>query len=497
MDIARSSIARLRRAVQDREWSVERIADSFLKRIDRYDGILRCYLTVDADEVREEARRQDQAIRQGGPIRPLAGVPIAVKDNILTQGLRTTCGSRMLADFVPPYDAAVVERLRKAGAIVLGKTNCDEFSMGSSGENSAFFATRNPWALDRTPGGSSSGSAAATASFLAAAALGSDTGGSIRQPAAFCGVVGLKPTYGRVSRFGLTAFASSLDQIGPLARSVRDLSIVLQAIAGRDERDATSSLRPPDDFEGRLEGDVQGMRIGVLEDCDKPTLNRDVHSAIDRARSALEDLGCRLEPAQLPNSRYAMAIYQIVAAAEASSNLARFDGVRYGFRVSGEHPLSEMYALSRSLGLGTEVKRRIMLGTFALSAESAEAYYLRASRARRLVLEDYLKAFERFDALLGPVTPTPPFMLGEKTHRPVSMYLSDLYTVTANLAGVPALSLPIEFNRDSLPLAVQLQTPHFQESDLLRLAYSLERRLDLEPPKPAFESMDAMPQSPE
>jgi aspartyl-tRNA(Asn)/glutamyl-tRNA(Gln) amidotransferase subunit A len=420
--------------------------------------------------------------RSGEAKLPLAGIPVAVKDNISTRHLRTTCGSRILQGYVPPYSATAVEALESAGAVVIGKTNCDEFGMGSSTENSAFQVTRNPFDLERVAGGSSGGSAVAVAAGMASLALGSDTGGSVRQPASFCNVVGIKPTYGRISRYGLVAFASSLDVIGLLARSPRDAALLLSTVAGVDERDSTSARVPVPDYLAALENPVKGLRVGVPREFFDPGLDREVRSIIDAALRNAASLGCEIEDVSLPHTPHAVADYYIIAPAEASSNLARYDGVRYGHRAPNPRDLADMYVRSRSQGFGAEVKRRIMIGTFALSSGYYEAYYGRAMKVRTLIRQDYEKAFEKVDALLAPVSPTPAFRIGEKTDDPLAMYLSDIYTVTANLAGIPALSLPCGFTSGGLPVGLQILGSHFQEETLLRLAHHYVRSFPVVPP---------------
>jgi aspartyl-tRNA(Asn)/glutamyl-tRNA(Gln) amidotransferase subunit A len=447
-----------------------------LARIESLDSALRAFNTVAADRALARARAidADLAAWRGAP---LAGVPIALKDNLCTKGLRTTASSRMLDVFVPPYDATVVTRLESAGAVVVGKTNCDEFAMGSSNENSAYGPARNPWALDRTPGGSSGGSAAAVAARLIPVALGSDTGGSIRQPAGLCGIVGLKPTYGRVSRYGLIAFASSLDQIGPLTRTVRDAAAMLSVIAGPDRADATTAPEAVPDFVSALTGDVRGTRIGVPRDLVGEGVDPEVSTAFAASLDVLAARGAAIVDVELPNARHAIPVYYLIATAEASSNLARYDGVRYGFR-AGVGPaagLPAMYAATRAQGFGAEVKRRIMLGTYVLSAGYYDAYYLKAQQVRTLILRDYDRAFERVDVVAMPTTPTPAFKIGERTADPLQMYLGDIFTVSANLAGLPAISVPCGFTGSGLPIGLQLTGRRFDESALLRVADAYER----------------------
>jgi aspartyl-tRNA(Asn)/glutamyl-tRNA(Gln) amidotransferase subunit A len=450
-----------------------------LARIDALDPALHAFNTIAAERAMARAAAID-----GNPDRwrdaPLAGVPVALKDNLCTKGLRTTASSRILDTFVPPYDATVVSRLEAAGAVIVGKTNCDEFAMGSSNENSAYGPARNPWALDRTPGGSSGGSASAVAARLVPLALGSDTGGSIRQPAGLCGIVGLKPTYGRVSRYGLIAFASSLDQIGPLTRTVRDAAVALSAIAGPDPADATSAPESVPDFSAALTGDVRGARIGVPRRLVESGVDPDIAGAFTASLNVLAARGATLVDVDLPHARYAIPVYYLVATAEASSNLARYDGVRYGFRAErpakgGRYDLQAMYAQTREQGFGPEVKRRIMLGTYVLSAGYYDAYYLKAQQVRTLILRDYDHAFASVDVVAMPTTPTPAFKIGERVADPLQMYLGDVFTVSANLAGLPAISVPCGFTRDRLPIGLQLTGRRFDESTVLRVADAYER----------------------
>ena len=406
---------------------------------------------------------------------PLAAIPLAIKDVICLNGVRTTCGSRILEGFVPPYDGTVMERLKKAGAIFLGKTNMDEFAMGSSTENSAYHATRNPWDLNRVPGGSSGGSAAAVAADLCAGSLGTDTGGSIRQPASFCGVVGLKPTYGRVSRFGLVAFASSLDQIGPITKDVEDAALLLQAIAGHDPRDSTSVDRPVPDYRAALREPIKGLRLGIPKEYFIEGMHPDVASKVQEAIRTCRELGAEIREVSLPHTEYGVAAYYIIAPAEACSNLARYDGVKYGYRVPEARELMTMYRQSRSQGFGSEVKRRIMLGTYVLSAGYYDAYYRKASQVRTLIREDFIKAFAQCDALLAPVSPIPAFKIGEKADDPLQMYLSDVLTLPASLAGVPGISVPCGFSAEKLPIGLQILGPHFREEVILRIGYQFEQ----------------------
>jgi aspartyl-tRNA(Asn)/glutamyl-tRNA(Gln) amidotransferase subunit A len=464
----------LRQALADGRLSAEEACTAALERIRKLDGRLGAFLKLTPEAALESARRIDRRLAKGEDPGPLAGVPIAVKDNICTRGTATTCASRILENHVPVYDATAVERLRAAGAVIVGKANLDEFAMGSSTENSAFGPTRNPWDLERVPGGSSGGSAAAVAALMVPVALGSDTGGSIRQPAALCGVVGLKPTYGRVSRYGLVAFASSLDQIGPFASTVEDAALVLDAIAGQDPRDSTSAAVPAGGFARQLREDVRGIKIGVPRESMGGDLDPQVGGAVEAAIRLLGDLGAQVHPVSMPHTQLAIPTYYLVATAEASSNLARYDGVRYGVRVP-DAELRAMYRRTRSRGFGREVKRRIMLGTYALSAGYYDAYYLKAMKVRSLIRRDFDEAFRKVDVLVTPTTPTPAFRLGEKLARPLDMYLADIFTVTVNLAGVPAVSIPCGWSLERLPLGLQIIAPHFEEARLLGVAHAYER----------------------
>ena len=422
-----------------------------------------------------------------GPAGPLTGIPVALKDVLCTQGVRTTCGSRILGNFVPPYDATVVARLKAQGAVIVGKLNMDEFAMGSSTENSGFQITRNPWDLGRIPGGSSGGSAAAVAAGMCLGALGSDTGGSIRQPAAHCGVVGIKPTYGRVSRYGLVAYASSLDQVGPLARSVADAALLTAGIAGYDAADSTSVPLPVPDYRAALTGDIRGLRIGIpAEYSASEGVDPEVLAAVEDAVRTLENLGARRVPISLPHTRYAVAVYYVVAPCEASSNLARYDGVKYGLREQAPSELLEMYRVTRSHGFGPEVQRRIIIGTYCLSAGYYDAYYGKASQVRTLIVEDFKRAFEQCDLIACPVAPTPAFRIGEKMADPLTMYLSDIFTISANLAGIPAMSVPCGFSGAGLPIGLQLMGGHFSEETLFRAAHAFEQATEFHTRKPAL-----------
>jgi len=457
------------------------LAESALRQIDQHDATLHAFLATDHDALLASARALDARRARGEPLGKLAGVPIAVKDALVTRELRTTAGSRMLEGYVPPYDADVVERLRAADALVVGKTNLDEFAMGSSTEHSAFGPSRNPWDTTRSPGGSSGGSAVAVAARMASAALGSDTGGSIRQPAAFTGVVGVKPTYGRVSRYGLIAFASSLDQVGPFATSVRGAARVLSVIAGQDPRDATSLDAPSEDYEAPCGASVRGLSVGIPAEYFATGLDPEVEASVRAAIRRLEADGVTVKPVSLPHTRHAVATYYVVATAEASSNLARFDGVRYGLRVEARatssgvaDALKAMYGKTRDAGFGAEVKRRILLGTFVLSAGYYDAYYRKAEAVRALIRRDFDRAFTEVDAILSPTAPTPAFPLGAHTEDPIAMYLSDVYTLPASLAGIPALSVPVEPTTTGLPVGLQIMAPALREATLFKLASAVE-----------------------
>ncbi len=451
------------------------LVTSCLDRISSVDSRIGAFLHVDRDGALQQASRVDERRQAGETLGPLAGVPVGVKDNICATGTRTTCGSRMLENFVPPYDAHVIERLRQAGAVLIGRTNLDEFAMGSSCENSAFQATRNPWNVACTPGGSSGGSAAAVAAQMTPLSIGSDTGGSIRQPAAFCGVVGMKPTYGRVSRYGLVAFASSLDQIGPFAQDVMGAAQLFEVIAGHDPRDATSAARPVPACTQTLEQPLDGLRIGIATEHFVDGVDPQVQQAVQAAIDVYRSLGAEVKEVTLPHSRHCVAVYYIVASSEASSNLARYDGVHYGHRAARFENMLEMYSATRGEAFGDEVKRRIMLGTYALSAGYYDAYYLKALKVRRLIRQDFDRAFEEVDVIASPVTPTPAFRIGELIDDPLAMYLTDLYTISANLAGLPGLSIPCGFSTEGLPIGLQLQAAPFEEERLLRAARMYER----------------------
>lgn len=470
-----SVIRALHRQLVTKERSAEEIAREYLERLAQLEPQLKSFITVTEELALQQAKAVDARIRAGEEIGPLAGIPLAVKDNLCTQGIRTTCASRMLEGFIPPYESTVTARLAAAGMVTVGKTNLDEFAMGSSTENSAFQRTANPWDLTRVPGGSSGGSAAAVAADQAVVALGSDTGGSIRQPAAFCGVVGLKPTYGLVSRYGLVAFASSLDQVGPFGRTVEDVALLLQGIAGHDPMDSTSlKVRIPD-YSQALIPEIKGFKIGVIRDLLGEGCGEETRAAVQAAIQHLQELGAEILEIDCPSFRYGLATYYIIAPSEASANLARYDGVKYGLREPADSLLS-MYGKTRAHGFGPEVKRRIMIGTYALSSGYYDAYYLKAQKVRTLIKQDFLKAFEKVDVLVSPTTPTPAFKLGER-EDPLSMYLCDLMTIPVNLAGLPGLSLPCGF-ADGLPIGLQIVGNALQESKVLRVAYAYEQSTD-------------------
>ena len=474
MNIDLLTIDSARTSIMERQTTATALAESFYKKIEAEDEKIGAYLTLCKERAFSQAARIDVLADKGDPLPPLAGVPVGVKDVMVTRGVRTTAGSKVLSNFVPPYDCTAVAKLEAAGAVVLGKLNCDEFAMGSSNENSAYKPVHNPRDLSRVPGGSSGGSAAAVAAGMAVATLGSDTGGSVRQPAAFCGVVGLLPTYGRVSRYGLIAFASSLDHIGPLTKSVKDAAILLRQIAGRDPLDSTSADVPVPDYVQEIGREVKGLRIGIPKEYFGEGLDPEIRQAIEKCIDQLRAAGCEIVNISLPTTDYAIPTYYIVATAEASANLARYDGVRYGYRSKNARTLSEMYRRTRDEGFGAEVKRRIMLGTYALSAGYYDAYYLKAQRVRTLLARDFDEAFVRVDAVITPTTPTPAFKLGEKADDPLAMYLADIYTVTADLVGIPGLSVPCGNTSSGLPIGLQILGKHFNEGTVLRLGHAVE-----------------------
>ena len=465
------TISSIREALVNKQISARELTKDFYAHIERENPKLNAYLALSPERAYSQADRLDRNIANSESLPPLAAVPIAIKDVLSTAGIPTTCGSKILENYTPPYDATAVARLESAGAVILGKTNCDEFAMGSSNENSAYGPVRNPVALDRVPGGSSGGSAAVVAAGLAVAALGTDTGGSIRQPGACCGIPALMPTYGRVSRYGLIAFASSLDRIGPFTTNVIDAASILSIMAGHDPNDSTSVSASVPDYAAEARKPLPTLRIGVPEEYFGDGLDPEVRSKIEAGIALLEKLGCKRVPLRMPHTEYAIATYYIVATAEASSNLARYDGVRYGLRVPGA-TLTSMYRKTREQGFGPEVKRRIMLGTYALSAGYYDAYYLRAQKVRALIARDFTEAFEKVDAIITPTAPTPAFKLGERTADPLQMYLADIYTVTGSLAGIPGISIPCGKTKASLPVGLQIFAPHFAESRILQIAHS-------------------------
>jgi aspartyl-tRNA(Asn)/glutamyl-tRNA(Gln) amidotransferase subunit A len=467
------TISELRRLLDNRDISPLEILEDVFSRIDSVEDKIKAYITLSRQEAFEMAKKAEERILSNdGSL--LTGIPIAIKDNICTAGILTTCASKILHNFIPPYDSTVVLKLKEQGFVLTGKTNLDEFAMGSSTENSGYYTTRNPWDLERVPGGSSGGSAAAVSADECIVAIGSDTGGSIRQPASLCGVVGLKPTYGRVSRYGLVAFASSLDQIGPITKDVTDAAIMLNVIAGHDLKDSTSVPKDVPDYARSLGRDIKGVKIGIPKEYFIKGLDSEVDSAVKEAIKKLESLGAIAMEVSLPHTGYAVATYYILATSEASSNLARYDGVKYGFRAEGKD-LLEMYMNTRAQGFGAEVKRRIMLGTYALSAGYYEAYYKKAQQVRTLIKDDFERAFKIVDLIITPTSPTPAFKIGEKASDPLQMYLSDIYTISANLAGVPAISIPCGFSKTNLPLGLQIIGKPFDEETVLRVAYAYEQ----------------------
>ncbi|MCA1796138.1 MAG: Asp-tRNA(Asn)/Glu-tRNA(Gln) amidotransferase subunit GatA [Geobacteraceae bacterium] len=485
MELTDLTLHEMIRQLREGEITSVALTEASLARIDATDKNLNAFITICRDEAIEAARAADARLAQGdAPM--LTGVPVALKDIFITEGIRTTCASKILASFIPPYDGTAVRKLKELGAVIVGKLNMDEFAMGSSNENSAHGPVRNPWNVDRVPGGSSGGSAACVAARQVPASLGTDTGGSIRQPASHCGVVGLKPTYGRVSRYGVVAFASSLDQVGPLARNVRDCGIMLQAVAGYDPADSTSVDTPVPDYLAGLEGGVKGMKIGLPQEYFVSGLDPEVKHAVDQVVEVYRSMGAEVVEVSLPHTRYAVSCYYLIATAEASSNLARYDGVRFGERVDPGKGLKDMYTATRSQGFGDEVKRRIMLGTYALSSGYYDAYYLKAQKVRTLIRNDFLAAFEEVDCILTPVAPTPAFALGDKTADPLQMYLSDIFTLSANLAGICGMSLPCGRAEDGLPIGFQLLGKPFAEADLLRTGYAYEQTQEWHTARPVI-----------
>jgi len=484
MQLYELTIQKAHALLEQKEITSEELTLAVLDRVASLEDKVGAYITIDAETALQQAKSADREIA-GGNISALTGIPIALKDLICTKGLRTTCASRILENFIPPYDATVVQKLKKTAAVIIGKTNMDEFAMGSSTEHSAIKATHNPWDLDRIPGGSSGGSAAAVAADMCLGALGSDTGGSIRQPAAHCGVVGMKPTYGRVSRFGLVAFASSLDQIGPLTKSVTDCAQMMNIISGYDDKDSTSVPAELPDYAQFLRNDLNKVRVGIPREYHHiEGVDTDVKAALEKAIQTIEGLGATRIDISLPHTEFVVAAYYVIAPSEASSNLARYDGVRYGFRDKEKKSLKDMYRRTRSRGFGPEVKRRIILGTYALSAGYYDAYYKKASQVRTLIMEDFKKAFDSCDVILSPVAPTPAFKIGEITDDPLTMYLSDIFTLAANLAGIPGISVPCGFSKMGLPIGLQILSTHFNEGMLLKVAYGFEQATDFHQKKP-------------
>jgi len=483
MSLHSLTLHELRGKLKKREVSSGEATESVFRRISATEDKVHSYITLCHETAVAEAKQADQQLKKGGEFPPLLGIPIALKDIFLTRGVLTTCASKILGNFIPPYDSTTGRKLKEAGAVTVGKTNMDEFAMGSSTENSAYAITRNPWKLDRVPGGSSGGSAAAVTADQCIAALGTDTGGSIRQPAACCGIVGLKPTYGRVSRYGIIAFASSLDQVGPMTKDITDCALMLETIAGFDPSDSTSVNIPVPPFAAFLNGDVKGLRVGIPKEYFVPGMQPEVERAVKEGIRVLEKSGVRVEEISLPHTEYAVAVYYIIATAEASSNLARYDGMKYGYRASAGD-LTETYMKSREEGFGPEVKRRIMLGTYVLSAGYYDAYYLKAQRVRTLIKKDFEEAFKKCDAIITPTAPTTAFRIGEKTQDPLQMYLSDILTISVNLAGLPGLSLPCGFDSEELPIGMQIIGKHFDEATILRIGFAYEQATEWHKRKP-------------
>ncbi|MCX7981595.1 MAG: Asp-tRNA(Asn)/Glu-tRNA(Gln) amidotransferase subunit GatA [Syntrophales bacterium] len=483
MELCEYTAHELSKKLRKKEVSAKEVLDSVFRRIEKVEGKVHAYISLMRETAYEQANEADLRLSKGESTE-LTGIPIALKDICCTKGFPTTCGSRILERFIPPYDATVIEKLRAAGAIFVGKANMDEFAMGSSTETSYFGITANPWNLERIPGGSSGGSAAAVAAHECIGAIGSDTGGSIRQPAALCGVVGLKPTYGRVSRFGLIAFASSLDQIGPITKDVEDCAIFMNHLAGYDPRESTSVPEPVPDYRDFLNREIKGWTVGVPKEYFIEGIDPEVEEIVRRAISTLEGVGARIEEISLPHTPFCVATYYIIAPAEASSNLARYDGVKYGYRSPDGRDLLEMYRKTRAQGFGDEVKRRIIIGTYVLSAGYYEAYYKKASQVRALIRRDFDLAFEKCDVILTPTTPTAAFKLGEKREDPIQMYLSDIFTISANLAGIPGIAVPGGFTKEGLPVGIQFLGNHFQEGKLLQIAHAFEREARIEKRRP-------------
>jgi len=486
MSLTNLTIHELHEKIKKKELSSLEATQAQFERIHELDPKVSSYLTLTEEIAVAQAKNLDAEIAKGKEVKPLTGIPFALKDIFITQGIKTTCASKILENYIPPYNGTAVQKLLDAGIVHLGKLNMDEFAMGSSSETSAFMKSKNPWDLERTPGGSSGGSSAAVSADLCFGALGTDTGGSIRQPAALTSIVGLKPTYGRVSRYGVIAFASSLDQVGPMAKDVRDTALILNTIAGHDPKDSTSVNIPVPDYTKALTGEVKGLKIGIPKEYFAKGMDSEIEAAVRLAIKQYESLGATCEEVSLPHTEYAVPTYYILAPAEASSNLARYDGVRFGHRTANPKDLIEMYTQSRSEGFGAEVKRRIMLGTYVLSSGYYDAYYLKAQKVRTLIQKDFLDAFQKFDVLLTPVTPNPAFKLGEKTADPLQMYLSDIFTINVNLAGLPGMSLPCGFTKSGLPIGMQLIAKHFEEEKIFQAAYAYEQNTEWHKKKPSL-----------
>ena len=483
MELYKLTIHELKEKLKRREISARELTLEFIKRIERVEKDIHSFITLTKDDALKQAEDIDNKINAGKDL-PLLGIPLAIKDLICIRGVRTTCGSKILSNYIPPYDATVIKKMRESGAIFLGKLNMDEFAMGSSTETSHFGVTRNPWNLDVIPGGSSGGSAASVSADECAGSLGSDTGGSIRQPASMCGITGLKPTYGRVSRFGLVAFASSLDQIGPMTKDVTDTTILMNVISGRDPLDSTSADVPVPDFTKSLLNNVKGLKIGIPKEYFVEGMDGDVEKSVRDAVELFKKLGAEIKEVSLPHTDYAVSAYYVIAPAEASSNLARYDGVKYGYRTDNSKNLLSMYKKTREEGFGAEVKRRIMLGTYTLSSGYYDAYYLKAQKVRTLIKKDFDDAFKNCDILITPTAPTPAFKIGEKFDNPIQMYLSDIFTISVNLAGVPAISIPCGFSKNGLPIGLQIIGRHFDEETVIRAAYTFEQNTNYHQKKP-------------
>lgn len=484
MELYSLTLSEIAKKIKEKEVSIKEVLDSVFARIDKVEGKVEAYITLTREEAYKRAEDLQKRIDAGEDIGILGGVPIAIKDNICTKGIKTTCASKMLENFIPIYDATVVEKLKEAGAIIIGKTNMDEFAMGSSTESSYIKKTKNPWDLEKVPGGSSGGSAATVSGDMAFSALGSDTGGSIRQPASYCSVVGLKPTYGLISRFGLIAYASSLDQIGPFTKNVEDSALMLNVIAGYDKKDTTSANIEKKDYTKSLINSVKGVKIGVPYDFVSEGLNEDVKTSYDNAINILKNAGAEIIDIDLEYAKYSLATYYIIATAEASSNLGRYDGIRYGYRAKDFEDLDDLYNKSRTEGFGEEVKKRIMLGTFVLSSGYYDAYYKRAQQVRTLIIENFKKAFNKCDSIIIPTAPNTAFKFGSKTENPLEMYLEDIFTVPVNIAGLPAISVPGGFDKDNMPIGIQFIANSFDEEKLLQIAYTFEQNTDYHTKKP-------------